>query len=39
MTLPLVRKGNSIFFMNDVIPEVVASRQIDRIVVQPEIPV
>ena len=38
MTLPLVRKGNSIFFMNDAIPEVVTSRQIDRIVVQPEIP-
>jgi hypothetical protein len=39
MTLPLVRKGNSIFFMNDTIPEIVASGQIDRIVVQPEIPV
>jgi hypothetical protein len=25
--------------MNDAIPEVVTSRQIDRIVVQPEIPV
>ncbi len=39
MTLPLVRKGNSLFFMNDAIPEIVASGQIDRIVVQPEIPV
>ena len=39
MTLPLVRKGNSIFFMNDAIPEIVASGQIDRIVVQPEIPI
>jgi hypothetical protein len=39
MTLPLVRKGNSLFFMNDAIPEIVASGQIDRIVVQPEIPI
>jgi hypothetical protein len=34
-----VRKGNSIFFMNDSIPEIVAAGQVDRIVVQPEIPV
>jgi hypothetical protein len=39
MTLPMVRKGNSIFFLNDAIPEIVANGQVDRIVVQPEIPI
>lgn len=39
MTLPLVRKGNTIFFMNDALPEAVGQRQVDRLVIEPEIPV
>jgi hypothetical protein len=38
MTLPLVRKGNTSFFMNDTLPEVVTRQQVDRIVIEPEIP-
>ena len=38
MTLPLVRKGNTMFFMNDTLPEAVTKRQVDRIVIEPEIP-
>ncbi len=38
MTLPLVRKGNTIFFMNETLPEVISKRQVDRIVIEPEIP-
>jgi hypothetical protein len=38
MTVPLIRKGNSIFYLNDNIPDIVAERFVDRIVVQPEIP-
>ena len=39
MTVPLLRKGNTIFFMNDAIPDIVARQQVDRIVVEPEIPI
>ena len=40
MTTPLIRKGNTIFFSNEQIPdEHIRSQKIDRIVVQPEIPV
>ncbi|MCX8044945.1 MAG: hypothetical protein N3B18_12570 [Desulfobacterota bacterium] len=39
MTVPLIRKGNTIFFLNERIPESVARHEVDRIVVQPEIPV
>ena len=40
MTTPLIRKGNTIFFSNEQIPEEhIRSQRIDRIVVQPEIPV
>jgi hypothetical protein len=38
MTLPLVRKGNTVFFMNDTLPEAVTKLQVDRIVIEPEIP-
>lgn len=38
MTRPLVRRGNAIFFVNETIPDIVARQQVDRIVVQPEIP-
>lgn len=39
MTTPLIRKGNTIFFSNDQIPhELIREEKIDRIVVQPEIP-
>jgi hypothetical protein len=38
MTVPLVRKGNTIFFMNDTLPDAVTKRQVDRIVIEPEIP-
>jgi hypothetical protein len=39
MTLPLLRKGNTMFFMNEAVPEVVARQQVDRIVIEPEIPI
>jgi len=38
MTLPLIRRGNAVFFVNENIPDVVSRQQVDRIVVQPEIP-
>ena len=39
MTTPLIRKGNTLFYSNEQIPEEhLRSRRIDRIVVQPEIP-
>ena len=39
MTVPLVRKGNTIFFSNEEIPyQQIKEKKIDRIVVQPEIP-
>lgn len=39
MTLPLIRKGNTIFFLNEAIPDAVAKQDVDRIVIQPEIPI
>jgi len=39
MTTPLVRKGNTIFFSNEKIPyELIRKKKIDRVVVEPEIP-
>jgi hypothetical protein len=39
MTTPLIRKGNTLFFSNEKIPEQhLHNRKIDRIVIQPEIP-
>lgn len=39
MTVPLIRKGNTIFFSNETIPgRQLEEKSIDRIVVQPEIP-
>ncbi len=39
MTVPLIRKGNTIFFSNEEIPyQLIREGKIDRIVVQPEIP-
>lgn len=39
MHIPLIRKGNTIFFLNETIPAIVEKRQVDRIVIQPEIPI
>jgi hypothetical protein len=39
MRLPLIRRGNALFFINENIPDVVNKRLVDRIVVQPELPV
>jgi hypothetical protein len=39
MGLPLIRKGNTVFFLNENIPDIVSSGEIDRIVIQPEIPI
>ncbi len=40
MTVPLIRKGNTIFFSNEHIPEqLIREGKIDRIVVEPEIPI
>jgi hypothetical protein len=38
MKQPLIRKGNTIFAINDNIPETVPKGEVDRIVIQPEIP-
>jgi hypothetical protein len=39
MMVPLIRKGNTIFFSNETIPEqLIREGKIDRIVVEPEIP-
>jgi hypothetical protein len=38
MRVPLLRKGNAMFYINENIPETLADGQFDRIVVQPEIP-
>jgi len=39
MTTPLIRKGNTIFFSNEQIPyELIRKKKIDRVVVEPEIP-
>jgi hypothetical protein len=39
MRVPLLRKGNTMFYVNDQLPKRLAEGQVDRIVVQPEIPV
>lgn len=39
MKTPLIRRGNTIFALNENIPDVVSRGEIDRIVIQPEIPV
>jgi hypothetical protein len=39
MTLPLIRRGNAVFFIHESIPDVITRQQVDRIVVQPELPV
>jgi len=39
MKIPLVRKGNTVFMVNENIPEVVSRGEVDRIVIQPEIPI
>ncbi|MBN2108397.1 MAG: hypothetical protein JW832_13310 [Deltaproteobacteria bacterium] len=39
MTLPLIRRGNAVFFIHETIPDAVTRHQVDRIVVQPELPV
>ena len=38
MPLPLIRKGNTVFFKNEVVPENIAEKNINRIVVEPEVP-
>jgi hypothetical protein len=38
MIRPLIRRGNTIFAINDNIPEAVSTGEVDRIVIQPEIP-
>jgi len=39
MNISLIRKGNTIFFLNENIPNVVTTQKVDRIVIQPEIPI
>jgi hypothetical protein len=39
MGLPLIRKGNTVFFLNENIPDAFKDGSFDRIVIQPEIPV
>ena len=39
MKTPLIRKGNTVFVVNENIPDVVSKGEVDRIVIQPEIPV
>lgn len=38
MPVTLVRKGNTVFFRNDLVPDDIEMRGIDRLVIQPEIP-
>lgn len=38
MPVPLIRKGNTIFFRNDKLPEDLGPRKINRIVHEPEVP-
>lgn len=38
MRVPLIRKGNTVYYVNETIPDLVGMRLVDRIVVQPEIP-
>ncbi len=39
MKRTLIRKGNTIFAINENIPEIVSRGEVDRIVIQPEIPI
>lgn len=39
MPVPLIRKGNTLFFKNEVLPEAIEERGINRIVMEPEIPI
>jgi hypothetical protein len=39
MNIPLIRKGNTIFFKNDKIPENLNCNNINRLVIQPEVPI
>jgi hypothetical protein len=41
MTTTLIRKGNTIFYKNEKIPtgDELRQKQVDRLVIQPEIPV
>jgi hypothetical protein len=39
MKIPLIRKGNTVFLLNEHIPESLEKKIFNRIVVQPEIPV
>ncbi len=39
MGLPLFRKGNTVFFLNEKTPEKVLNSSVDRVVIEPEIPV
>ena len=38
MPVPLIRKGNTIFFKNESMPEDLEKKKIDRIVFEPEVP-
>ena len=38
MRVPLLRRGNTVFVINDRIPEAVVQGEVDRLVIQPEIP-
>ncbi|MFC1591005.1 hypothetical protein ACFL43_00625 [Thermodesulfobacteriota bacterium] len=38
MQVPLIRKGNTVFIVNEHIPDCIAQNYVDRIVVQPELP-
>jgi len=38
MPLPIIRKGNTMFFMNEKVPENMTEKNINRIVVEPEVP-
>jgi hypothetical protein len=38
LNVPLIRKGNTMFFKNDIMPEGIESQGFDRIVFEPEVP-
>ncbi len=39
MAVPLYRRGNTIFLMNENLPDVISKGAVDRVVLQPEIPI
>jgi hypothetical protein len=39
MPLPLIRKGNTVFFKNENLPENLTEKNINRIVIEPEVPI